>query len=197
MQGSRQMDLMLIVGKKDMINERRLAMEECGLALNFIDIHPFALANAFTTFAPEAGTGAAGLVHVGDVVKFAFAGTNVVTVLKDGQPQLVRDLGQDTAAAATSISKEAMQALAEKIKSSIEFYENSAEEEITDLYLAGQGASAPETADFLAQAVEKKIKPLGFAAKVKYGSKEVEETMRAKEREYLVCLGLAVRGLKA
>lgn len=197
MQGSRQMELMLIVGKKDMINERRLAMEECGLALNFIDIHPFALANAFTSFVPQEGTGAAAVVHIGDVVNFSFAGTNVVTVLKGGQPQLVRDLGQETAAGLTAISKEAVQAVAEKIKSSVEFYENSAEEEIGDLYLAGQGAAAQETCDLIAQSTEKKIKPWGFADQIKYASKEVEATLKAKEREYLVCLGLAARGLKA
>ncbi len=198
MQGSKQMELMLIVAKKDLINERRLMMEEAGLGLGFVDIHPFALANAFAACAAPAAGQATTFLHIGDIEKFSFAGANFVSIMKDGQPQLVRDLGQETSPAnEAKISTEAMEKLSEKIKSSIEFYENSAEEEINEVFIGGQGAYADDALKFIEQSTEKKIKTFSFLDKVKFESKEAEETVRKQEREYLVCMGLAVRGLKS
>jgi len=195
MQGSKQMELMLIVGKKDMINERRLAMEEIGLSVNFIDIHPFSLSNAFSAFQPPS-TGATAFVHVGDVVKGAFAGTNFVAVTKAGQPQLVRDLGSEAAGLSDAkVSSEAIDALIEKIKASIEFYENSTEEEIGELLVAGQGLSDQAIIDAVATGAEKKVRVWGFVEKIKFESKTAEELLKKNEREFLVCMGIAARAL--
>lgn len=198
MQGSKQMDLMLIVAKKDLINERRLMMEEAGLPLSFVDIHPFSLANAFTSFSTAPAGQATTFLHIGDIDKFSFSGSNFVSIVKDGQPQLVRDLGQESSPPTEGkISTEAMEKLSEKIKSSIEFYENSAEEEVQEVTIAGAGTYAETAIKFFEQSTEKKIKTFSFLDKVKFESKEAEEAVRKQEREYLVCMGLAVRGLKS
>lgn len=198
MQASKQMELMLIVAKKDFINEKRQIAEEAGIALNFIDIHPFALSNAYAAARPDAAGGTVSLVHLGDMERAMFTGLNFVSIMKGGQPQLVRDLGQDTTPGLDGKpSPEAVNQISEKIRGSVEFYENSTEEEITDLYVSGQGAALAEVLDAVAKATEKKVNSWTCSDKVKFEAKEAEELIKKQEKEFLVCLGLAVRGLKS
>lgn len=194
---NRQMEVMLVAAKKELIEERRKMVEEGGFSLKFVDIHPFAVSNAFSLFhSTEKGKSIA-FIHIGDMINNCFAGSNFVNILKDGVPVVVRDLGQDNVPGKESVSLESINSLVENIKSSIAFYENSNEEVVDNVYISGQGASEEKINERLSEVLEKKIEKWGFASKVKFASEEPKKVLEKNESDFTICMGLAARSFKS
>jgi type IV pilus assembly protein PilM len=194
--GGKNMEVMLVAAKKDLVEERRKMMEEAGYSLSFIDIHPFAVSNAFSVFQPDYKTKCIAFVHIGDMTGGGFIGANVVNVMKDGMPVMVRDLGQE-AAAGGAIAQEVVDRLVGKIGNSLTFYENSTDEEIEDVYLTGAGARSAELLAAMGKTLERKVAKWSFMDRLKFESKEAQDAVQQREGDFTVCLGLGLRGLKA
>lgn len=195
--GGRNMEVMLVAAKKDLVEERRKMIEETGYQISFIDIHPFAVSNAFSAFQPEYKSKLTGFVHIGDTTGGAFGGINVLNVMKEGMPVMVRDIGQDTVAGQGALTQEAVDRLAGKVSNAVGFYENSTDEEIEEVYLTGAGARSPELAAALEKILERKVSKWSAADKLKFEPNETKASFHEKEGDFSVCLGLGVRGLKS
>ena len=84
-----QMDVLLVAAKKDLVEDKVGLLAQAGLEPGVVDIDSFALHNAFELNYPDAMTGIAALLNIGNEV------TNV-NLLEDGVPLLNRDLSVGT-----------------------------------------------------------------------------------------------------
>jgi type IV pilus assembly protein PilM len=84
-----QMDVLLVAAKRELVENKMSLLSDAGLQASTVDVDAFALHNAFALNYPEAMSGVAGLVNIGNEV------TNVNFVI-DGVPLLTRDLAFGT-----------------------------------------------------------------------------------------------------
>lgn len=194
---SQRMEVMLVSAKKDIIEQRRRLFADSGWDLNFIDIHPFALANVFGAFNPKGRQGVAALIHIGDTSGHCLKGPNFVCILKDGQPAVVRDLGQETTKGDQKIPSESIDRIGDALRNSIDYYENSSEEAVNDYFISGQGALSEDLISGFGRIVENNIQTFSVKDKLQFKNEECRTRFGNHEQDLLILMGCAVRGLKA
>lgn len=129
-------DVMLVAAKKDLILERCRLLEDAGLKLLFMDIHPAALVNWLLLRKPEAAKGVHVLVHIGDAPGKAQGEDNFIVILKDGTPWVIRDLGDRFAA--PEVTDEAVSQTATLAANAIVFFNNMTHEKPSEVLLSAE-----------------------------------------------------------
>src|SRR6266850_125670 len=87
--GVKQMNVLLVAAKRELVENRNGLLAEAGLEASIVDVDAFAIHNAFELNHPDAMQGVVGLVNIGHE-------TTNVNILEDGVPVLTRDLAVGT-----------------------------------------------------------------------------------------------------
>ena len=192
-----RMEIMLVATKQNLVEERRRMLADGGWQLNYMDIHPFAISNAYMHFVGRGKQKPIALVHIAETENFRMKGPNFVCILKDGQPAVIRDLGDDIQASQNEqFAEESLERLGSVVHQSIEFYESSFDETVSELLISGHGAISNPILKSIEQETEMKPTAWGFLDKLQFESQVVKEYFEKNEAEYFVLVGLAIRGLK-
>jgi len=195
-----RMEVMLIAVKKESVEQRRKKLVESGFGINFVDVHPFALTNAFNHMHSQDRTKNVALVHLSELCrdsKYAFSGPNFVSIVKDGQPFVVRDLGEDSKASDVGAPEDVMGRINSAVKQSIEYFENTAEEGIQKVYISGRAADSEKYIKHLEKTIDLKAESWVFTPQLQFGTPVCRDEFVKSQQDYHVLLGLAIRGLYA
>ncbi len=187
-ESSKEMEVILIAVKKGLVEEKIEFFREAGYEIDFVDIHPFALYNAFQAFR-DPGSRALALIHLGHAGNF-------IHISKSAKPALVRDLGTLEGEGEGVSRDREIHDLMDNIKASVLFFENSFDESLDEVYLGGWGFGIEGFVADLEESLGKKLKPWSIALGVQFADDGVREEFTRGESEYLVPMGLAVRSLK-
>ncbi len=188
-------DVMLVAAKKDLILERCKLLEESGIKLKFMDIHPVALTNWLLLQRPETVKNTSVLIHIGDTPGKITGEDNFLVVLKNGVPWVIRDLGDRLAA--PELADEALTQTAALAANAIVFYENMTREKPSQILLSADDAVAPRFAEALEKA--SRIKPTRWSPDqgLTFSNDAVKTAFDAASRTFAPSLGTCVRGLGA
>ena len=185
----KKMDILLVACNRSLVMEVYQVFEHCNRAIKVIDIHPFALFNCYQSMMGQKVMKAA-LVHLGDDAGF-------IHITQDGQPAVVRDIGGAILRADGRVREENIEKVAESIKSSIVFYENSNDDYLDKLFVDGRAAAQEDLLKRLENVVERKFERLNVSEKLRFASGRIREDLSGRESEFLIPLGLAARSLNA
>ncbi len=188
-------DVMLVASKKDLILDRCRLLEESGLKLRFMDIHPLALSNWLMIRKPELAKGSHALIHIGDVPGRIQGEDSFIVIFKDGVPWVIRDLGDRFSAA--DAGDEACSQTAALAANAIVFFENMTHERPKEIWLSADDAVAAR----LGEAVEKaaRIRPVRWAPAegLAFENDSVKSAFAASPTVFSTALGVAARMLSA
>ena len=173
--GGRQMTVLLVAAKRELVERRLSLVKEAGLTPSVVDVDAFGLCNALEYNYPEAMDGTGALVSIGHDA------TSVV-LLEDGVPVLTRDLtvgmrrlalelqrqegltplrarralrGADETPAMASFVAERAAEIARGVERAASFLETRRiGERLGRVYLCGGGVVVPGLADALAERLE-------------------------------------------
>ena len=190
---SAKTDVMLIAAKKDLILERCRFLEESGLKLQFMDIHPLALTNWLLLCRPESAKGIRVLVHIGDAPGKVQGEDNFIVILKDGIPWVVRDLGDRFSAA--EVSEESVAQTAALAANAMVFFENLAHDKPREILLSADESIAAKLIDAIEKA--SRLRPVRWSPgeKLTFADDTVKNAFSPFETSFSTLLGTAARML--
>lgn len=186
-------DVMLIACKKDLIAERCRLLEDAGLKLLFMDIHPVALVNWLLLRKPEASKGIYALIHICDTPGKVQGEDNFIVILRDGIPWVIRDLGDRFSTAEPT--DEAFAQTAALIANAIVFFENLAHGRPKEILLSADDSVASK----LGEAVEKatRLRPVRWSASdgLAFADEASKNAFASFPAQFSTSLGLSARAL--
>lgn len=190
---SAKTDVMLVASKKDLILDRCRFLEESGLKLSFMDIHPLALTNWLLLRRPDAAKGVYALVHIGDAPGKFQGEDNFIAVIKDGVPWVIRDLGDRFSPA--EVTDEAFVQTAALVANALVFFENMAHDKPKEILLSAHESIVAK----LSEAVEKtsRLRPVRWSAAddLTFENDAVQNSFKVAETCFSTALGVAARML--
>lgn len=173
-----KMKVLIVAGKKELIEEHLAYLNEVGLEAEAIDCDSIAVTNAFIF--NNAGLGrdkTFAIVNIG-------ASMTNVCILKDEMLNFVRDI---------PIGAQSLENLETQIRLSFDYYENQFGKGIDGIYLSGGGSTQAGLTEHLSQAfgieasVWDPVKNLTIASNVS------QEQLKSVCSQLAVCVGLAMR----
>ncbi len=189
-----KMDVMLIASKKDLILERCRFFEESALKPAFIDIHPIAVVNWFLKRRPESAKGTRVLVHIGDVPGKAQGEDNFLTIVRDGVPWVIRDLGDRLAAGLTD---EACGQLGALLSNAIVFYENLAHEKPKEIILSADDTVAAKIGEAFEKIARIPVVRWKSGDALEFANDGVRKEFEGFPGVFTVALGIGARMLES
>ncbi|MBF0254629.1 MAG: pilus assembly protein PilM [Candidatus Omnitrophica bacterium] len=193
--GHAKSSVMLIAAKKDLIMERCRLLESVGLKMSFMDIHPLAVANLYGQFEPDAGEKITALVHLGDAPPAVRGEDNFVTILKNGRPFVIRDLGDKLSAA--EVTEEQWSQTTAQIVNAARFFETTFGSKVERFRLSGHKEVCAKMAGLIKAQSAADVAAWSAADLFKYAHPDAREELSRNESAFVVSLGVAVRGLSA
>ncbi len=210
------MKVLLIVAKKDFIDQQLKALSDCDLEPEIIDSDIFCFANAFEKLADDSQAKTYGLLNIGhSLSSFAtihdkqiffvretpFGGLGVTKALaefkkipeeaaedkkKRREPELLPDLFWAT--------QKGFEPLVEEMKRSIDYFENEAGEELKEIYIAGGGARSQGACEVLSEELGRKVQLWDKIKKTDIIGHVEPKFLEEHFAELNVAFGLALRG---
>jgi type IV pilus assembly protein PilM len=218
LEDGKQMEVLLVAAKKDIVNSYAETIREAGLAPAVIDVDYFALENMFEATYDTVPEGAVALVNIG-------ARFSSINILKGGRStftgdvpvggrditeSLSRDLSvgaqeaeelklQGTSASVSAdqvaaVTDAAAVALIDEIHHALSFFWTAATDETIDkVYLSGGVAQMAELGQQLSERVQAPVEIVNPFAHVTLDPGIDTPELRQQAPEYAVCLGLSTR----
>jgi type IV pilus assembly protein PilM len=219
-----EMKVLLVAGKRDLLEQRVNLLRRCGLDVAAIDVDPFAVGNAFELVA-KANNDASVAARVSALVDIGAAKTTV-TVVKAHEPRFTREvylgghefteaigkrLGVDNSEAehlkrdpgdrieeVSSALGHPIDELANEIMLSLEYYEDrQGGERVEEVFLSGGGARTPGLEESLERVFERrttKWSPISGLAVD--GGRLESQALTENSPQLAVAVGLAARVMK-
>lgn len=184
-------DVMMVASKKDLILERCKFLEEMGLKLLFMDIHPLALTNWLLFQKPDAGKGTRAVIHIGDAPGKTTGEDNYIVILKDGVPWVIRDLGDRFAS--PEVTDEAYAQTAALVSNAIVFFENMAHDKPKEILLSSDDSIAVKLADALEKTTRLRPVRWNAAEGLTFENDAVKSSFKSSEAVFSSTLGVCAR----
>lgn len=217
---SKQMEVLLVAAKKDMVHAHADLVREAGLEPEIIDVDAFALQNAVLASYDLADDEIAALVNVGaEETNLNLVRAGIPLHTKDlalGTSTLIEalkrkySLGQEEAESAlhgaaegevdlAGTVREVFEDLASALERAVAYLKSSGEaEKVSRILLAGGGAGLPGLRDFLAGREQVPVEVVDPLARIQIDPERVDARQWAADAaQYSVSVGLALRKVAA
>lgn len=213
----KQMNVMLVAAKKELVLERLQCVTDVGLEAELVDTDIFCVANAFEALTPEAEP-LYGLLNLGHqtssfvivqnkrpfyVREIAWGGREVTKALAE-----IRGLAESDAEKIKMANAEAdrpdiakatqrgIELVGAELRHSIDYFENESGETLKWIGLSGGTSALPHLAQPLSEELGKELAPWNPVKNVEVVSPADPALLAARGCEFAVALGLALRELK-
>ena len=212
------MSVLLVAAKRDFIMERLKVLEESGLRAELIDVDIFCLSNSFEMLSKQEESRVYGLLNIGHRVssfmivqdkspyfvrEIAFGGADVTKALmalkvlpENEADQLKKSKLPDQQDELQMATQRGFEPLVEELRHSVDYFENEAGEELSNVYLSGGGALSAGVSEFLSQELGKKVARWDNTSKMEVFQNIERQFIEEHSLEFNVAFGMVLRGLQ-
>ena len=212
----KNMNILLVAVKKDLIQERLKILSAVNLTPEVIDVDILCLINAYEILGPESKENTVGLLNIGHT-------SSLFTILQDKRPFFVRELPfgalevTKVLAKTKAISEKeadrlkmecALQdlmelrdanekgfaPLVEEMAHSIDYYENETGEELKSIWLSGGGALCTGISETLSAELGKQVLLWDSTKKMEFCEDIDQKFLMKHSAELNVAFGMVLRG---
>ena len=216
---TKQMTIMLVAAKRQLVEERYKLLSESGIHPELIDLDVFCLVNAFEILNPESPETSYGLLNIGhEVSSLAIVHEGLAAFAREisqGGLQVTKALAEiknisEAQADEMKINKpvaemenlkaatqKGFESLGEEILHSIDFVENEIKGELKKVYVSGGGSLAMGAFDFLSEEIGRPVVFWDNTKKVQVSHPVDGSWMQQHATRLNVALGMTFRGAGA
>ena len=213
--GEKQMEVLLVAAKKDMVHQHADILREAGLEPEIIDVDAFAVQNAVMASYELEADEVVALCDIGaeesnlNIVRqrtplytkdLALGTTTLIDVLKR-EMNWDQDEAEEALQAPAEepklpeLMREVFEELAQAVERAAAFLKSSEEAEaVSRLLLSGGGAGVPGLAEFLANRLQMPVEMIDPLQRLEIDADRVDtERWHSEAAQYVVSVGLALR----
>ncbi len=215
------MNILIVVARRDLINERVKVLSDLGVDPDLIDVDAFCAINAYQLLGEtqEQAKSSYSILNIGHTLS-SFA------IIHDGLPHFVREMayggkavtqalmqmksiGEDEAdiykmepegkdpAELTDATRRGFESMIGELKHSIDYYENEVGEEFSTIFMSGGGAKSFGLPAVIAEEVGKEVLAWDNCKRLSQDKNLDTQFLQAHASELNVAYGLSLRGLNA
>jgi len=211
------MTVLLVAVKRDFIDQRLKLLAQADIHPEVIDVDIFCLINAYEVLSDSQPEHAYGLLNIGhQVSSFAiiqdkvpffvreipFGGFQISEALAEIKgvqaaeaDKLKIDCPADLGEALKSASRKGLEALAEELRHSVDYFENESEQDLRSIWLSGGGALAKDASEVLSEELGKKVSLWDNTKKMEVFGDVDQKFLADHSSELNVALGMVLRGM--